>query len=58
MSLSEVVEKCGHLCDGGREQLYSLLIAYGDIFAWDKTNFGQTSQIQHRIEAGEATPIW
>ena len=39
VSLWEAVEKCGHLWDGEREQLYGLLLSYSDIFAHDKTDF-------------------
>ena len=45
--LSEAVGKCGHLRENERELLYTLLLAYSDIFAHSKTDFGQTSHIQH-----------
>ena len=43
VSLWKVVEKCGHLCDGEKQRLHSLLVAYNDIFTQDKINFGRTS---------------
>jgi len=40
-----------------KNQLYHLLASYSGVFASDKTDFGRTGCIQHRIETGGAAPI-
>ena len=51
VSLWKVVEKCGHLCDGERQQLHSLLIAYNDIFTQLlKTRQTLDKQVESEIE--------
>ena len=40
-----------------KNKLYHLLVAYRDVFAADKTDFGRTNQIQHQTETGGASPV-
>ena len=37
--------------------MYCLLLAYEDLFARDKIDFGRTQTIRHAIKIGDATPI-
>ena len=40
-----------------KNKLYHLLVAYRDVFATDRTDFGRTNRIQHWIATGGATPM-
>ena len=55
--LWQMVGENDHLSYTQQEQLYLLLLSYEDLFARDKTVFGRTSEIQHRIDTGDSTPI-
>ena len=39
-----------------KNKLYHLLVAYRDMFAADKSDFGHTNHIQHTIETDGASP--
>ena len=52
----DLVEKNDHLDENQREQLYCLL-AYEDLFARDKTDFGRTQKFRHTINTRNVTPI-
>ena len=40
-----------------KNKLYHLLVAYRDVFAADKSDFGRTNHIQHTIETDGASPV-
>ena len=45
------------LNDTQQQQLYSLLLRYGDIFATNHYDFGHTDVIRHHIDTGDTPPI-
>ena len=55
--LWETVEGNDTMGELDKNKLYHLLVAYRDVFAADKTDFGRTNQIQHQIETGGASPV-
>ena len=55
--LWEMVQSNDNMGELDKNKLYHLLVAYSDVFAANKTDFGRTNQIQHKIETGEASPI-
>ena len=40
-----------------REQFYSLLLTYADIFASSNSDLGRTDKLSHSIHTGDATPV-
>ena len=40
-----------------KEQLYMILLDYSDIFVQSPDNFGQTGEIQHRIDSGHSQSV-
>ena len=55
--LWETVEGNDTMGELDKNKFYHLLVAYRDVFAADKTDFGRTNQIQHQIETGGASPV-
>ena len=56
--LWEMVEATGEALDSEeREQLFSLLTEYADIFAIDSKDLGRTDKVQHQIVTGDSAPI-
>ena len=53
--LVECSEQC--LTQDEKQQLFTLLLEYHDIFATRPHDFGQTNRIQHKIDTGMAPPI-
>jgi len=56
--LWETVQSNDTMSELDKNKMYYLLSTYKDVFAADKTDFGRTNQILHRIETGGAPPIW
>ena len=55
--LWETVDDNDTMSELDKNKLYHLLVAYRDVFATDRTDFGRTNRIQHRIATGGATPV-
>ena len=56
--LWEMVDQAASCLDASqKEQLFSLLVGYADVFAGIPEDFGRTSKITHQIATGEATPV-
>ena len=56
--LWEVVMRSGeNLSEPEREQLFSLLLDYDDIFASSPDDFGRTGRIKHTIDTGNSPPV-
>jgi len=56
--LWEAVESAGdELTQQRQEQLYAVLIQYGDVFADNSGDLSKTDEIQHNIDTRNATPV-
>ena len=55
--LWETVDNNDSMGELEKNKLYHLLVLYSDVFASDKTDFGRTNRIEHRIETEGAAPI-
>ena len=53
----EAVDSNDTMGELDKNKLYYLLAAYSDVFAANKTDFGRTNQIQHKIDTAGAIPI-
>ena len=42
---------------GEREELFSLLLEFADVFSLSTKNLGHTKVLQHRIYTGNAQPV-
>ena len=52
-----VSEVGDHTSSIEKEQLFSLLVAYGDVLSFHDSDVGHTSATEHRIETGNASPV-
>ena len=46
-----------NLSESQKQQLYSLLLGYSDVFAANNSNLGRASLLQHTIHTGDSPPI-
>ena len=52
----DIASSATSLSTSEREQFYSLLLSFSDIFPESDDDFGHTPLLQHRIDTGSATP--
>ena len=56
--LRDMVEKSDvNLSVSQKQQLYSLLLGYSNVFAANNSNLGRASLLQHTIHTGDSLPI-
>ena len=53
----ELAQQSVNLSPTQRDQLYSLLLSYDDLFAIDDSELGQKGIIQHKIDTVDALPV-
>ena len=56
--LWDLVSKVGsHISESEREQLYSLLVEFADIFSFSSKDLGRTKELKHHIFTSDAQPV-
>ena len=56
--LWEMVSKVGgHISKSEREQLYSLLLEFADVFSFSSKDLGRTKELKHHICTSDAQPV-
>ncbi|KAL5517635.1 hypothetical protein EMCRGX_G003217 [Ephydatia muelleri] len=56
--LWDLVSKVGsHISESEREQLYSLLVEFADVFSFSSKDLGRTKELKHHIFTSDAQPV-
>ena len=56
--LWDLVSKVGsHISESEREQLYSLLVEFADVFSFSSKDLGRTKELKHHIFTSDAHPV-
>ncbi|EUB62883.1 Retrovirus-related Pol polyprotein [Echinococcus granulosus] len=57
-NLDDLCAQLTHISNYERKELRQLLLKYANIFSWQGVRLGRTNIVKHKIDTGEARPIW
>ncbi|CDS36977.2 RNA directed DNA polymerase reverse transcriptase [Echinococcus multilocularis] len=57
-NLDDLCAQLTHISNYERKELRQLLLKYAKIFSWQGVRLGRTNIVKHKIDTGEARPIW
>ncbi|CDS42017.1 RNA directed DNA polymerase reverse transcriptase [Echinococcus multilocularis] len=57
-NLDDLCAQLTHISNYERKELRQLLLKYAKIFSWQGVRLGRTNIVKHKVDTGEARPIW
>ncbi|CUT98653.1 RNA directed DNA polymerase (reverse transcriptase) [Echinococcus multilocularis] len=57
-NLDDLCAQLTRISNYERKELRQLLLKYANIFSWQGVRLGRTNIVKHKIDTGEARPIW